>query len=63
MEGFLIYSYEGRYEEGLHRLSNWIKEGKLKYKEDIVEGIRNAPQTFIGMLNGKNLGKTLIKLS
>ena len=63
MEGFLIYSYEGRYEEGLYRLSNWIKEGKLKYKEDIVEGIRNAPQTFIGMLNGKNLGKTLIKLS
>ncbi|PZC44863.1 MAG: hypothetical protein DK302_000855 [Chloroflexi bacterium] len=63
MEGFLIYAYESRYDEGLSRLSKWIKEGKLKYKEDIVEGIRNAPQTFIGMLNGKNLGKTLIKVS
>ena len=63
MEGFLVFAYEARYDEGLHRLSKWIMQGKLKYKEDIVEGIRNAPQTFIGMLNGENLGKTLIKVS
>ena len=44
-------------------MSKWIKEGKLKYKEDIVKGIENAPKTFIGMLNGENFGKTLIKVS
>ena len=41
----------------------FVKEGKLKYKEDIVKGIENAPKTFIGMLNGENFGKTLIKVS
>ena len=63
MEGFLVFAYQARYDEGLHRLSKWIKQDKLIYKEDIVVGIKNAPQTFIGMLNGKNLGKTLIKVS
>ena len=63
MEGFLVFAYEARYDEALHRLSKWINQDKLKYKEDIVEGIKNAPQTFIGMLNGENLGKTLIKVS
>ena len=63
MEGFLVFAYQARYDEALHRLSKWINHDKLKYKEDIVEGIKNAPQTFIGMLNGENLGKTLIKVS
>ncbi len=63
MEGFLVFAYEARYDEALHRLSKWINQDKLKYKEDVAEGIRNAPQTFIGMLNGENLGKTLIKVS
>ena len=63
MEGFLVFAYEARYDEALHRLSKWINQDKLKYKEDIVVGIKNAPQTFIGMLNGENLGKTLIKVS
>ena len=63
MEGFLVFAYEARYDEALHRLSKWINQDNLKYKEDIVEGIKNAPQTFIGMLNGENLGKTLIKVS
>ena len=63
MEGFLVFAYEARYDEALHRLSKWINQDKLRYKEDIAEGIRNAPQTFIGMLNGENLGKTLIKVS
>ena len=40
-----------------------IKEGKLKYKEDVVIGLKNAPKTFIGMLNGENFGKTLIKVA
>ena len=62
MEGFLVFAYESRYDEGLDRMAKWIEDGELKYREDIVEGLGNAPKTFIGMLNGENLGKTLIKL-
>ena len=62
MEGFLVFAYESRYDEGLDRMAGWIEDGELKYREDIVEGLENAPKTFIGMLNGENLGKTLIKL-
>ena len=43
-------------------MAGWIEDGALKYREDIVEGLENAPKTFIGMLNGENIGKTLIKL-
>ena len=63
MEGFLVFAYESRYDEGIARMAAWIKEGKLKYKEDVVIGLKNAPKTFIGMLNGENFGKTLIKVA
>ena len=63
MEGFLVFAYESRYDEGITRMASWIKEGKLKYKEDVVIGLKNAPKAFIGMLNGENFGKTLIKIS
>ncbi len=63
MEGFLVFAYENRYDEGLNMMAKWIKEGKLRYREDVVEGLDNAPKTFIGMLNGENFGKTLIKVS
>ncbi len=63
MEGFLVFAYENRYDEGLNMMAKWIKEGKLSYREDVVEGLENAPRTFIGMLNGENFGKTLIKVS
>lgn len=42
-------------------LSVWLKEGRLNYREDIVEGLENAPQAFIGMLRGDNIGKRLVK--
>ena len=63
MQGFLVFAYEAQYDKALNRISKWIKAGKLKYREDIVDGISNAPKTFIGMLQGENLGKTLIKVS
>ena len=44
-------------------LSEWVKEGKLKYRESIVEGIKNAPQAFQGLLRGENFGKQLVKVA
>ena len=43
-------------------MANWFNQKKLIWKEDIVVGLENAPQAFIGLMNGKNFGKLLIKL-
>jgi len=40
----------------------WINEGKIKWKETIVEGLENAPNAFIGLFNGENFGKMLVKI-
>ena len=49
--------------EFLERATGWVRDGSLRYKEDIVDGLENAPEAFIGMLDGKNFGKLLIRVS
>ena len=44
-------------------LAQWVKSGRLKYREDIVEGLENAPHAFLGLLQGKNFGKLLVHVS
>ncbi len=63
MEGFLVSAYAERFPEGLAQLATWLKQGKLKYREEVAHGIEAAPQAFIGMLQGKNQGKQLVQLS
>ena len=43
-------------------MRGWIREGRMKYREDIVEGLSNAPEAFIGLLEGKNFGKLVVKV-
>ncbi len=62
-EGFLVFQFRDRFEGALRRMAQWVKEGKLKYRENIVEGIENAPRAFIGMLRGENIGKQLVKIA
>lgn len=62
-QGFLVSSYFPRFREGLEQLTKWLKQGQLRYREDIARGIESAPQAFIGMLQGKNIGKQLVQLS
>jgi NADPH:quinone reductase len=62
LEGFLVNDYVHRFPEGLQRLGRWLGEGKLAYREDVTEGLENAPAAFIGMLRGENRGKALVKL-
>lgn len=62
-EGFLVFQFANRYGEGLKQMAEWIKQGKLKYREDIAHGIENAPGAFMAMLKGRNTGKQLVKLS
>ncbi|HXU33766.1 MAG TPA: NADP-dependent oxidoreductase [Thermoanaerobaculia bacterium] len=63
VEGFRVSEYTERFAEGLEQLAAWLQEGKLKYREDVAQGIESAPQAFIGMLHGKNQGKQLVQLS
>ena len=62
-EGFLVYQFADRFDEGLRQMARWLQEGKLKYRESIVEGIENAPRAFLGMLKGENIGKQLVKVA
>ena len=62
-EGFLVSQFSNLYEEGRQRIAGWMKEGKIKYKEDVVEGLENAPRAFIGLMQGENFGKLLVKVS
>ena len=61
--GFIVWDYASQEKEALSELANWIKEGKLNYREDIVDGLENAPEAFIGLLEGKNFGKLVIRVS
>lgn len=51
------------YGEFLREASAWVRDGKLAYREDIVDGLENAPEAFIGMLEGKNFGKMLVRVA
>jgi hypothetical protein len=62
VEGFLVKQFASRYDEGYRQLAAWLHDGKLQYREDIVTGIENAPRAFIGMLQGQNIGKQLVKM-
>ena len=62
MQGFLINDYAHRFDEAATRLARWVATGELRWKEDVTEGLENAPRAFIGMLNGANRGKALVKI-
>lgn len=62
MQGFIIFDdYAHRYGEFAKDMSQWLAEGRIQYKEQLVEGLENAPEAFIGLLEGKNFGKLVIK--
>jgi NADPH-dependent curcumin reductase CurA len=63
IEGFLITDYAPHFADGLRQLADWYGQGKLKLEETIEEGLENAARAFIGMLQGKNTGKQLVKVS
>jgi NADPH-dependent curcumin reductase CurA len=63
MQGMIVFDWKDRYGEALKGLSGYLAEGKLKYRESIVEGIDNAPKGLIALLKGENFGKQLVKLA
>lgn len=64
MQAFIIFdNYGPHYPEFLEVMTPWVKEGKVKVKEDVVEGLENAPRAFMGLLQGKNFGKLVVKIA
>ena len=63
MQGMIVFDWVNRYPEGIKALGGLVAAGKLKYRESIVQGIENAPQGLIDLLQGRNFGKQLVKLT
>jgi NADPH-dependent curcumin reductase CurA len=63
MQGFLIFDYAERYPEALRSLTQWVRTGAIRYREDILDGIEQAPASIAGLYRGENLGKRLIRIA
>ena len=62
IRGFIVSDHPKACGEFVNKAAGWIAEGKLKYRETVAEGIDNAPAAFIDMLQGRNIGKQIIRL-
>jgi leukotriene B4 12-hydroxydehydrogenase/15-oxo-prostaglandin 13-reductase len=62
VEGFIVTRWQSRWGEGIAQMAQWLKEGKIQHREQVVEGFGNTVKAFIGMLQGENTGKMLVKV-
>jgi NADPH-dependent curcumin reductase CurA len=64
VRGFIVFDHYGaRFGEFRERMTAWLQAGKIKYREDVVEGLERAPEAFLGLLTGQNFGKLVVKVS
>ena len=63
IRGFIVSDFAAKFPDFIRDMPQWIRQGRIKYREDIAEGLENAPQTFIGLLKGKNFGKQLVRIA
>ncbi|HEY9772215.1 MAG TPA: NADP-dependent oxidoreductase [Planktothrix sp.] len=63
LRGFIVTDFADQAPAFLKETSQWIKEGRIRYREDIVDGLESAPEAFIGLLRGKNFGKLVVRVS
>ncbi len=63
MTGFVFPDYFGRYAEGAEEMAGWVAEGKVKTREDVVEGIENFPQALLKLFSGENNGKLVLSVA
>src|SRR5215470_2394867 len=63
IRGFIVSDHVDRMPQFLADCVRWVREGRLKYREDVVDGLDRAPEAFIGLLRGRNTGKMLVKVS
>ena len=63
IQGFIVFNYPDLCKEWIEVGAGWLKEGKMQYRESVAEGIENAPQAFVDLLQGKNFGKQVVRLA
>lgn len=61
MQGLLVHDWADQRADGIAQMAAWIDDGKLRYREDIIDGIENMPAAFLRLLRGQNFGKQLVK--
>jgi NADPH-dependent curcumin reductase CurA len=61
--GFIVSDFIGQYGDFMHDVSAWVGQGRIKYREDVVEGLKIAPRALIGLLRGENFGKLLVRVA
>jgi len=62
VSGFLVFDWWHRRDEALTRLAWWRRDGRLRYREDVIDGIERMPEAFLRLLSGKNFGKQLVRV-
>ena len=63
MEGFVVFDFQDEFESAKKEISEWLKSGKIIYKENLIEGFENIPSAFIGLFKGENIGKQMVKVT
>jgi NADPH-dependent curcumin reductase CurA len=63
LRGFIVFDFADRYTEAACQMAGWLVGGKLKSREDIVEGLETFPDTFLKLFKGENFGKLLLKVA
>ncbi|MBR9872978.1 NADP-dependent oxidoreductase [Vibrio sp. J1-1] len=64
VQGFIIFDdYGHRYDEFAQDMNQWLAEGKIQYREQLVQGLKYAPDAFMGLLEGKNFGKLVVQVN
>jgi len=61
-EGFVVFDYQARYPEAIAQLTEWVEQGKLQHRLTIKNGIESIVDAFLGLFDGSNIGKMLVKL-
>jgi len=62
IQGFLVFDYQSRMDEFYREMGGWLKSGAVKSRETVVEGLEHMPDAFLGLFEGANVGKMLVKL-
>lgn len=62
VEGFVVLDYQHRWHEALVQLSRWVRAGRIRYREEVLEGLEAAPDSIAGLYRGENMGKRLIRV-
>ena len=63
LRGFIVGDFADQQAEFLREMGGWVREGRVRYREDVVDGLENAPRAFIGLLRGENFGKLVVRVA